>query len=54
MGCCASIITLIFDTTRVLNKYFWRVSTGLIWLRMGTGESGSETSGYIKCGEFLD
>jgi len=33
----------------------WTVS---IWLRIGTGrgccECGNETSGSIKCGEFLD
>jgi hypothetical protein len=32
--------------------------TGLIWLRIGTGEGacdcGNEPSGAIKCGEFLD
>jgi hypothetical protein len=32
--------------------------TGLIWLRIGTGdgscECGNEPSGSIKCGEFLD
>ena len=35
-----------------------RVSTGSIWLRIGTGgehfERGNEPSGSIKCGEFLD
>jgi len=28
--------------------------TGLIWLRIGTGERGDEPSGSIKSGEFLD
>ena len=32
--------------------------TGLGWLRLGKGggacECGEETSGFIKCGEFLD
>jgi len=28
--------------------------TVLIWFRIGTGECGNETSGSIKCGEFLD
>ena len=36
----------------------WGIWTGLIWLRIGTGggtcECGYETSGFIKCGAFLD
>jgi hypothetical protein len=30
--------------------------TGSNWFRIGTGdgECGNETSGYLKCGEFLD
>ena len=27
--------------------------SGLIWLRIGTGECGNEFSGSIKCREFL-
>jgi len=36
----------------------WGTSTGLTWLRTGTGggpsKCGNEPSGSIKCGEFLD
>jgi hypothetical protein len=28
--------------------------TVLIWLRTGTGECGTELSGSIKCGQFLN
>ena len=34
-----------------LKEMRWEAWTGLIWLRMGTG---NEPSGSIKCGEFLD
>jgi hypothetical protein len=42
---------------RILKKWDVGVWTGLIWLRIdqlaGTCECGNETSGFIKCGEFL-
>jgi hypothetical protein len=28
--------------------------TGLVWLRIGTGEFGIEPSGSIKCWETID
>jgi hypothetical protein len=41
-----------------LQKVGWGAWTGLIWFRIGTVvsscEYGNETSGSIKCGEFLD
>jgi hypothetical protein len=41
----------------VLQEVRWGASTGLIWLRIGTGggsfKSGDEPSGSIKCGNFL-
>jgi len=48
---------------KILLKWIFRkwdvgAWTGLIWLRIGIGggtcECGNETSGSIKCGEFLD
>jgi hypothetical protein len=42
----------------IFRKWDGRAWTGLIWLRIGTGEGsfkrGNELSGSIKCGEFLD
>jgi hypothetical protein len=38
----------------ILNKWVTKVCTGLIWLRIGTGERGNEHSGSIKRGEFFD
>jgi len=42
----------------IFKKWDVRVWTGSSWLRIGTGgghfECANETSGYIKCGEFLD
>jgi hypothetical protein len=37
-----------------LRKWDVRIWTGLSCLRIGTGECGSEASGSIKCGEFLN
>jgi hypothetical protein len=40
----------------ILEKYSWRVWTGLIWLRIDSGdgsrEHGTECYGSIKGGEF--
>jgi hypothetical protein len=42
----------------ISKKYSWRLWTGLIWLRIGTGsglcEGSNEVSGFMKRGEFLD
>ena len=38
----------------VFGKWEGVVGTGWSWLRIGTGEYGDETSGSVKCGEFLD
>jgi len=42
----------------IFRKWDVGASTGLSWLRIGTGgghcECGNETLGYIKCGKFLD
>jgi hypothetical protein len=41
-----------------LQERGWRAWTGLIWIRIGTGDghckTGNEPSGSINCGEFLD
>jgi hypothetical protein len=39
---------------RIFRKWDVGAWTGSIWLRMGTGEYGNESSGSIKCREFLD
>jgi hypothetical protein len=42
---------------QVFRKWYVGVWTGLSWLRIETGghcECGNESSGFIKCGEFLD
>jgi hypothetical protein len=43
---------------KYLQEVVWKALWGLIWLRIGTGESpcecGNEPSGSIKCGEYLD
>jgi hypothetical protein len=36
---------------KMWNRETW---TGLIWLRIGTGECGNGNSGFIKCGKFLE
>jgi hypothetical protein len=42
----------------ILGKQGGKAWTGFIWLRIGpvagSCEHGNETSGSIKCGEFLD
>jgi hypothetical protein len=37
----------------ILKRQDGVVWTGLIWLRIGTSEHGTETSGSIKCWEVL-
>jgi hypothetical protein len=44
---------------RIILRWIFRkwdvvVWSGSSWLRIGTGECGSEPSEFIKCGEFLD
>jgi hypothetical protein len=39
----------------IVRKSVWRMWTGLIWLRIGTGDGVSfELLGFIKGGEFSD
>jgi len=42
----------------IFRKWDGATCTGLIWLRLGTGgglsKRGNNTSGFIKCEEFLD
>jgi len=40
----------------IFRKWDVGASTGSIWFRIrtGGGEYGNETSGSLKCGEFLD
>jgi hypothetical protein len=46
------------DTKMDLPKWDGKTSTGMIWLRKGTGGRFLNTvmnlRGFIKCGEFLD
>jgi hypothetical protein len=37
-----------------LLRWDWEVCTGLVWLRIGTGEHDNEPSGSIKCGESTE
>jgi hypothetical protein len=43
---------------RIILKWIFKkqedVRAGLIWLRVGRGEVGSEHSVFTKCGEFLE
>ena len=38
----------------ILKNWDAKVCTGLIWLKIGTGECGNERLGSIRRGEFLD
>jgi hypothetical protein len=38
----------------IFSKWYGRLWTGLIWLRIGTRGCGNESSVSIKCGEFAD
>ena len=55
-SCCLLCFDILLKW--IFKKWDDEAWTGLIWLRIGTGagscECGTEPSGSIKCGEFLD